>query len=85
MKLSVMAMERGITRVSLSGPLDDQSAIEIEMSSPKSPKKNKNLLVDLSDVTSIASLSWHRHFGRRSESNGQQWQQNGFPKSPAKR
>ena len=54
--MSVMAMERGITRVSLSGPLDDQSAIEIDDEFTKIAEENKNLLVDLSDVTSIASL-----------------------------
>jgi anti-sigma B factor antagonist len=56
MKLSVTAMENGIMRVSLSGRLDVQSAIEIDDEFTKLAKENKNLLVDLSDVTFIASL-----------------------------
>jgi anti-sigma B factor antagonist len=56
MKLTVIAMENGITRVSLSGRLDVQSAIEIDDEFTKIAKESKNLVVDLSDVTFIASL-----------------------------
>jgi anti-anti-sigma factor len=49
-------MENGITKVSLSGRLDVQSALEIDDEFTKIAKENKNLLVDLSDVTFIASL-----------------------------
>jgi anti-sigma B factor antagonist len=56
MKLNVSAMENGITRVSLSGRLDVQSAIEIDDEFTKIAKESKNLVVDLSDVTFIASL-----------------------------
>jgi anti-sigma B factor antagonist len=56
MRLSVTAMENGITKVSLSGRLDVQSALEIDDEFTKIAKENKNLLVDLSDVTFIASL-----------------------------
>ena len=56
MKLNVTAMGNGITRVSLSGRLDVQSAIEIDDEFTKIAKESKNLVVDLSDVTFIASL-----------------------------
>jgi anti-anti-sigma factor len=56
MRLSVTAMENGITKVSLSGRLDVQSALEIDDEFTKIAKENRNLLVDLSDVTFIASL-----------------------------
>ncbi len=56
MRLSVTAMENGITKVSLSGRLDVQSALEIDDEFTKIAKEKKNLLVDLSDVTFIASL-----------------------------
>ena len=56
MKLSITTMKNEITKVSLSGRLDVQSAIEIDDEFTKIAKENKNLLVDLSEVTFIASL-----------------------------
>src|SRR5215467_8807077 len=56
MRLSVTAMENGITKVSLSGRLDVQSALEIDDEFTKIAKESKNLVVDLSGVTFIASL-----------------------------
>jgi len=56
MRLSLTPMENGITRVSLSGRLDVQSAIEIDDEFTKLANESKNLLVDLSGVTFIASL-----------------------------
>ena len=56
MRLSVTPLENGITKVTLSGRFDVQTAIEIDDEFTKIAKENKNLLVDLSEVTFIASL-----------------------------
>ena len=59
MKLDVAVMENGITKVSLSGRLDIQGALNIDGEFNKIAKENKNILVDLSEVTFIASLGVH--------------------------
>jgi anti-anti-sigma regulatory factor len=51
MKLDVAVMENGITKVSLSGRLDIQGALNIDGEFNKIAKENKNILVDLSEVT----------------------------------
>ena len=59
MKLDVAVMENGITKVSLSGRFDIQGALNIDGEFNKIAKENKNILVDLSEVTFIASLGVH--------------------------
>ena len=59
MKLDVAVTENGITKVSLSGRLDIQGALNIDGEFNKIAKENRNVLVDLSEVTFIASLGVH--------------------------
>ena len=59
MQLDVAAMEHGITKVSLSGRLDIEGALKIDGQFKKIAEENKNVLVDLSEVTFIASLGVH--------------------------
>jgi anti-anti-sigma factor len=59
MQLDVAAMENGITKVSLSGRLDIEGALKIDSQFNKIAEENKNVLVDLSWVTFIASLGVH--------------------------
>ena len=56
MKLDVAPMENGIIKVSLSGRMDIEGALEIDSEFDKIAEANKNVLVDLSEVTFIASL-----------------------------
>jgi len=56
MKLDVAGIENGITKVSLSGRLDVQGALKIDNEFTEIAKENKNVVVDLSAVTFIASL-----------------------------
>jgi anti-anti-sigma factor len=56
MKLDVSVMENGITKVSLSGRLDIEGALKIDSEFNKIAEEKKNVLVDLSEVTFIASL-----------------------------
>jgi len=59
MKLDVAAIGNGITKVSLSGRLDIEGAVNIDDEFNEIAKENKNILVDLSEVTFIASLGVH--------------------------
>ena len=59
MQLNVAAMANGITKVSLSGRLDIEGALKIDTQFNKIAEENKNVLVDLSWVTFIASLGVH--------------------------
>src|SRR5215467_13339692 len=56
MKLNVATIENGITKVSLSGRLDIEGALKIDSQFNKIAEENKNVLVDLSEVTFMASL-----------------------------
>src|SRR5262245_6191594 len=56
MSLEVTELENGITRVTLSGRLDVQSALKIDDEFSKIAEAKKNVVVDLSDVTFLASL-----------------------------
>ena len=56
MKLDVAAMENGITKVSLSGRLDLEGALKIDDEFKKIAEEKKKIVVDLSEVTFIASL-----------------------------
>jgi len=56
MKLDVTDMEKGITKVSLSGRLDIEGALKIDDEFKKIAEEKKNVVVDLSEVTFIASL-----------------------------
>jgi anti-anti-sigma factor len=56
MKLDVADMENGITKVSLSGRLDIEGALKVDDEFKKITEEKKNLVVDLSEVTFIASL-----------------------------
>ena len=58
MKLDVAAMENGITKVSLSGRLDIEGAL-IDDEFTKVAEEKRRVLVDLSEVTFIASLGVH--------------------------
>jgi len=59
MKLDVASIENGITKVSLSGRLDMEGALNIDYEFNEIAKENKNILIDLSEVTFIASLGVH--------------------------
>src|SRR6516165_9993679 len=59
MQLDVAAMANGITKVSLSGRLDIEGALKIDSQFNKIAEENKKVLVDLSEVTFIASLGVH--------------------------
>lgn len=56
MKLDVATIENGITKVSLSGRLDIDGALKIDSEFNKIAEEKKNVLVDLSEVTFMASL-----------------------------
>jgi anti-anti-sigma factor len=56
MELDTSTLENGITKVSLSGRLDVDGALEIDNEFNQIAEANKNLLIDLSDVSFIASL-----------------------------
>ena len=56
MELSTTTLENGITKVSLSGRLDVDGALKIDSDFNKIAEANKNLLVDMSDVSFLASL-----------------------------
>lgn len=56
MKLETTTLENGITSVSLSGRLDIDGALAIDGEFNKIAEANKNLVVDFSEVTFLASL-----------------------------
>jgi anti-anti-sigma factor len=56
MNLNVTELENGITKVTLSGRLDIEGALKIDNEFNQVAEENRNVLVDLSDVTFIASL-----------------------------
>jgi anti-sigma B factor antagonist len=56
MELDVADMENGITRISISGRLDIEGALAIESEFNKIAEEKKKIVVDLSEVTFIASL-----------------------------
>src|SRR5262245_27865844 len=56
MNLEVGELENGITKISLSGRLDVEGALEIDGEFNQIVEGKKNVLVDLSEVTFIASL-----------------------------
>ncbi len=56
MKLEVADMENGTTEVILSGRLDIEGALKIDSEFNHIAEEKKKVLVDLSDVTFIASL-----------------------------
>jgi len=56
MNLDVTELENGITQVTLSGRLDIEGALKIDEEFNKIAEAKKNVLVNLSDVTFIASL-----------------------------
>jgi anti-anti-sigma factor len=56
MKLDIATIENGITKVSLSGRLDIDGALKIDSEFNKIAEEKKNVLVDLSEVTFLASL-----------------------------
>ena len=59
MTLSVADIENGVTKVSLSGRLDIDGTLKIDGEFNKIANGKKNVLVDLSAVTFIASLGVH--------------------------
>jgi anti-sigma B factor antagonist len=56
MNLEVADLENGITKVILSGRLDVQGALKIDSEFNALAEQKKKVLVDLTDVTLIASL-----------------------------
>ena len=56
MKLDVAELQNGITRVSLSGRFDVQGALEVDSEFTEIVKEKRKVVVDLSQVTFIASL-----------------------------
>ena len=56
MNLAICELDNGVTKVSLGGPLDVDGALKIDSEFTKIAQQKKNVLVDLSDVTFIASL-----------------------------
>ena len=56
MKMSVDALEDGITRITLDGHMDYAAATEHDASLLKVARREKFLLVDLSKITFIASM-----------------------------
>jgi anti-anti-sigma factor len=56
MNLEVAHMENGTTRVVLSGRLDIEGTLKIDSEFNRVAEENKKVVVDLSDVTFIASL-----------------------------
>jgi len=56
MNLEVAELENGITKVTLSGRLDIEGALKIDSEFNAVAQEKKKVVVDLSDVTFIASL-----------------------------
>ena len=56
MNLEVSELEHGITKVTLSGRLDINGALKIDNEFNAVAEANKKVVVDLSDVSFIASL-----------------------------
>src|SRR5262249_50666867 len=56
MDLEVADLENGITKVTLSGRLDVEGALKVDSDFNAIAEQKKRVLVDLSDVTFIASL-----------------------------
>ena len=56
MNLDVADLENGITKVSLSGRFDGQGALEVDSEFTEIVKEKRKVVVDLSQVTFIASL-----------------------------
>ena len=56
MNLYVAELDNGITKISLSGRLDIDGALKIDNEFAAIAEKKKRVLVDLADVTFIASL-----------------------------
>ena len=56
MKLEVGELENGITQITLSGRLDIEGALKIDGEFNQIVEGKKNVLVDLSEVTFLASL-----------------------------
>jgi len=56
MNLTVVDLENGITKITLSGRLDVEGALKIDSEFNAIAGEKKKVLVDLSDVTFIASL-----------------------------
>jgi anti-anti-sigma factor len=56
MNLEITDLENGITKVILSGRLDVEGALKIDSEFNALAEQKKKVLVDLSDVTFIASL-----------------------------
>ena len=56
MNLEVAELENGITKVTLSGRLDIEGALKIDSKFNAVAEEKKKVVVDLSDVTFIASL-----------------------------
>src|SRR5215475_2616804 len=56
MNLAISELDNGITKVSLEGRFDVDGALKIDSQFNKIAEEKKNVLVDLSDVTFIASL-----------------------------
>jgi len=56
MNLEIADLENGITKITLSGRLDVEGALKIDGEFNAIAERRKKVLVDLSDVTFIASL-----------------------------
>src|SRR5215510_13419586 len=56
MNLDVTELDNGITQIALSGRLDVEGALKIDGEFNQIAEEKKNVLVDLSGVTFIASL-----------------------------
>jgi anti-sigma B factor antagonist len=56
MKLETVDLENGVTKISLSGRLDIQGALKIDSEFTAIAEAKKNIVVDLSEVTFLASL-----------------------------
>jgi anti-anti-sigma factor len=56
MNLNVTELENGITQIALSGRLDVEGALKIDGEFNQIAEEKKNVLVDLSGVSFIASL-----------------------------
>jgi len=56
MKLAVADLENGITKISLSGRLDIEGALKVDSEFNAIAEARKNVVVDLSEVTFLASL-----------------------------
>ena len=56
MKLETTTLDNDITKASLSGRLDIDGALAIDGDFNKLAEASKNLLIDMSDVTFLASL-----------------------------